>query len=90
MGAINERYEQTIARFLTIVDETQAHRLRLTEVYRLLGVSSSTLTRITRHYLKASPFQYITQRQMAFVRQTLESGHCKYVKMPPLSLASFS
>jgi AraC family transcriptional regulator, ethanolamine operon transcriptional activator len=80
MGATNERHEQTIARFVTIVDEDPAHLLRMTEVYRLLGVSSRTLTNITHGHLKSSPFQYIIQRRMAFVRQTLQSGHCEYVK----------
>jgi AraC-like DNA-binding protein len=80
MGAINERHEQTIARFLTIVDENSTHRLRMTEVCRLLGVRRRTLADITHGHLKVSPFQYITQRRMAFVRQTLQSGHCEYVK----------
>ena len=80
MGAINERHKQTIARFLTIVDENPAHRLRMTEVYRVLGVPSRTLSTLTHRHLNASPLQYITQRRMAFVRQTLQSGHCEYVK----------
>jgi AraC-like DNA-binding protein len=80
MGAIDERHKQTIARFLTVVDENPAHRLRMTEVCRLLGVPSRTLSTITHRHLKASPVQYITQRRMAFVRQTLQSGHCKNVK----------
>jgi AraC family ethanolamine operon transcriptional activator len=52
----------------------------MTEVCRLLSVPRRTLTHITQGQLKTSPFQYMTQSRMALVRQTLQSGHCEYVK----------